>query len=233
MQNFPLKKLTAFMMFTVFAYNSSLASTNKRLLEEGEEPPAAKRQRLEDQEKRNPDNLSPEEAEFYQKGLAYRKGEVSGYPKDSPNTLEMALPIFESLAKKGHPESMHNLAMVFFKQGKNVEAIEWFSKAAQNGIEEAQRNLEKIKKSEDSSDKNPDIKPQIKQEQTQEDIQKKSALNDQEKFKGNWTQEFVLRDGSNILHTPQYVNLGGMMQAGKGLSLKSKFYNDPHVSSWS
>ena len=44
-------------------------------------------------------------------------------------------------------------------------------------------------------------------------------------FEGGWTEEFKLKGGSFIRHTPDLVSLDNMMTSGKALSLKSKSFN--------
>ena len=67
---------------------------------------------------------------------------------------------------------------------------------------------------------------QFMEDQKGENGNKKTALVLQEEvFKGNWTENFILKDGSPIVHTPNYVSLG-FMTGGKGLNLISPSYNN-------
>lgn len=52
-----------------------------------------------------------------------------------------------------------------------------------------------------------------------------SASNDlKEEFKGNWSGQFRLLDGSIVTHEPDFTSLG-FIRTGKGISMKAKSYN--------
>lgn len=42
----------------------------------------------------------------------------------------------------------------------------------------------------------------------------------EQEFRGNWTKSFALVDGSQVVHTPQNVRLGGMQCRDLNMSMK-------------
>lgn len=72
---------------------------------------------------------------------------------------------------------------------------------------------------------------QLMEDQQESNGNKKTnlVLQKTEEFKGNWTETFILKDGSSIVHTPERVSMG-FMSSGGVLTLRSKSYNNIPMS---
>lgn len=72
---------------------------------------------------------------------------------------------------------------------------------------------------------------QLMEDQQESNGNKKTnlVLQETQEFKGNWTETFILKDGSPIVHTPQRVSLG-FMSCGEVLTLMSRSYNNIPMS---
>lgn len=88
------------------------------------------------------EHLSP--ARIYAEAIKYRNGDVEGFPKDAPQTLNKAESLFLPLAEQNDLKSIHNLAMIKLKQQDALSAYKWFSKAAAQDFAPSYRNLKKM-----------------------------------------------------------------------------------------
>jgi len=127
------------------------------------------------------------EDELYQEGVRLRKAEQ----------YQEAITCFQPLANKGDPKAQHNMGSCYYHMSQKQDAQIWWEKAADQGLEAARANLEKLKL---------------------ENPEKETP------FKGNWTKSFRLVDGSLVHHTPEKTSLG-FFSGGTGVTFKSKMYN--------
>lgn len=93
---------------------------------------------------------------YYELGLAFKKGNIPSHPVSNICTVQRALACFKIPALMGEAKAQHNAGMMelHLAQNKRATPLEraehlansrmWFTKAAGQGIEEAKRNLERM-----------------------------------------------------------------------------------------
>tara|TARA_A100000171_G_C2131975_1_gene147341 strand:- start:833 stop:1135 length:303 start_codon:yes stop_codon:yes gene_type:complete len=55
-------------------------------------------------------------------------------------------------------------------------------------------------------------------------------LKETDEFKGEWTATFTLKDGSQVIHTPKGIAMGGI-SAGKGIRMDASKFNSMRLKS--
>ncbi len=78
----------------------------------------------------------------YQEALKFRDHKISIYTTEQ--STKVARETFYALAMFNHSKSMHNFAMIVWKEGKLPLAYTWFKKASELGIEQSGRNLARM-----------------------------------------------------------------------------------------
>lgn len=93
--------------------------------------------------------------DYYQLGLAFKKGNIPAHPVGNLATTERALSCFRIPALMGDAKAQHNAGMMELSLANNMHipsqrakhlanARLWFMKAAAQGLAESQRNLERM-----------------------------------------------------------------------------------------